>query len=127
MRAWLFFSFGAVIAGKSSSEKKCIPARRSKTSYTLVLPGFSGLILRRNLQSFCHPDQLGQRLCAHFIHNAAAMNLDRDLADAQIGGDLLVKQAGDNQTHYFSLARCQRFETLAQFRSFLGVLARSAV
>ena len=26
---------------------------------------------RGKLQPFCHPDQIGQRLCAHFVHNPA--------------------------------------------------------
>src|SRR6266852_9121948 len=61
--------FRCVHSGKSSSERRCIPAHGSKTSYTLVLLGFSGLILRRReLQPFCHPDQFGQRLCACLIH-----------------------------------------------------------
>jgi hypothetical protein len=82
---------------------------------------------RRDLQPFCHPDQIGQRLGAHFVHDAATMNFDSDLADPQLETDLLVKQAGDNQAHHFPLAGRQRIETLAQFRNFPAVLARSAV
>src|SRR6267142_1704060 len=53
---------------------------------------------------FDHPHQLGERGRAHLLHDVAAMNLDRDLADAQLGGNLLVEQASDDQGQHLTLA-----------------------
>ena len=38
-----------------------------------------------------HSDQLGKRCGAHLLHDLAAMDLDRDLADAQLGRGLFVE------------------------------------
>jgi hypothetical protein len=40
-------------------------------------------------ESVCHPHKLSVRLCTHFPHDVAAMDLDRDLADAELTSDLL--------------------------------------
>ena len=37
---------------------------------------------------FDHTHQIWQRLCVHFLQYAPAMNLDRDLRDAKLGGNL---------------------------------------
>ena len=44
-------------------------------------------------------------LRAHLLHDMAAMNLDRDLAEADLAGDLLVHQPGRDQRHHLALAR----------------------
>src|SRR5258706_11560126 len=44
----------------------------------------------------------------------AAMHLDRCLAGAQIGGDLFVEPALNDQCHHFLFARTERFVTLKQ-------------
>ena len=43
-----------------------------------------------------HSDQLGERLGAHLLHDVSAMNLQRDLADTQLGRGLLVEKAADD-------------------------------
>ena len=40
-------------------------------------------------QGFRHPHQVGQGFCLHLAHRLAAMDLDRDLAEAKLGSRLL--------------------------------------
>jgi len=54
-----------------------------------------------------HSHQLGQRFRLHLAHDIAAMNLHGNLANVEIGGDLLVQTAGHHQRHHFSFARAQ--------------------
>jgi hypothetical protein len=48
------------------------------------------------------------------LHHLAAMSFDRDLADAERGGDLFVFPAGDNQRHDLPFARSERPLPLAE-------------
>ncbi len=57
----------------------------------------------------------------------AAVDFDRDLADADIACDLLVKAAGHNQGHHLALTRGQRFEARPQHRDRLFVLQPGAI
>ena len=57
----------------------------------VLLVGTGALLLGgRDPQFLSHPDQLRQRLGLHLVHDLMAMELDRDLARAEFGGDLLV-------------------------------------
>src|SRR5262252_9068829 len=48
-------------------------------------------LLRQQLEFIGNPTQLCQRSEPHLAHHVEAMNLDRTLADAHIGGNLLVE------------------------------------
>ena len=62
----------------------------------MLLLGIGALLLgSRDPQFHSHPDQLRQRLGLHLVHDLIAMELDRDLARAEFGGDLLVEQSLD--------------------------------
>jgi signal transduction histidine kinase len=60
--------------------------------------------LERDLQRSSHSHQLGKRAGAHLLHDLATMNLDGDLADAELGRGLLVEQPGDDQRQDLALA-----------------------
>ena len=45
-----------------------------------------------------------------FFDHLAAMKFDRDFAEMELRGDLLVEQARGHQVHYLSLARAQRVD-----------------
>ena len=47
-------------------------------------------------QFFGHPNQFRQRVCPHFLHNLATMNVHCFLADAKFGGNLFVKQSSND-------------------------------
>ena len=55
-------------------------------------------------QAFGHPYKVGQGFCPHLPHDLAAMDLDRDLAEAKLGGYLLVNQPRGDQRHHLALA-----------------------
>src|SRR6478752_1259978 len=55
------------------------------------------------------------------------MDLDRDLAQADVAGYLLVQPACDNARHDLSLARGQSLEALPERCNNLGVLPPGAV
>src|SRR5690349_7102066 len=50
-----------------------------------------------NSQRFAHSDQIGQGPRTHFLHDVPAIDLDGDLRQAELGGYLLVHQAGRDQ------------------------------
>ena len=54
-------------------------------------------VRHRDLEHRGDAHQLGQRPGFHLLHDLAAMDLDRDLADPQLGGRLLVEQPAHNQ------------------------------
>src|SRR5882672_2608450 len=62
------------------------------------------VIGRVDAQSFGHANQLRQALHPHFLHDAAAVNFDGFLTNAEFSRDLFVKQPADDQRHYFPLA-----------------------
>ena len=41
------------------------------------------------------------------MHDLGSMNLNRDFAGPKLRGNLLIKESGNHQTHYLSLAPCQ--------------------
>jgi hypothetical protein len=94
----------------------------------VLLLGIGALLLGgRDPQFLSHPDQLRQRLGLHLVHDLMAMELDRDLARAELGGDLLVEQSRHDQSHHFALARCELFIPLTQLCQSRPLLARRAV
>src|SRR6476620_293977 len=55
------------------------------------------------------------------------MNLHSDLAQIEIGGDLLVQTPGHHESHHFSLARAQCSESLLQLCKGGRVAASDAI
>ena len=47
-------------------------------------------------QFFGHPNQFRQRVCPHFLHNLATMNVHCFFADSKFGGNLFVKQSSND-------------------------------
>ena len=76
------------------------PARRDLSLHVAV-PG----VTDRYLEHSGHPDQLGERVGAHFPHDVTAMNLGRDLADAEHCRGLLVEKAADDEREQLPFAR----------------------
>jgi len=72
-------------------------------------------------------DQFGQRPCAHLFHYMCAVSLYGQFADAQLGSDLFVEQAGDNHAQNFPLPGTQGIKALANFCYFRPLLASVAV
>src|SRR4029077_161289 len=79
------------------------------------------------LQTVSDVDQFGQRLCAHLFHYMCAVSLYGQFADAKLGSDLFVQQAGDNHVKNFSLPGAQRVKALPKFCYFRSLLASGAV
>jgi hypothetical protein len=52
-------------------------------------------------------DQRRKRVRAGLLHDGGTMVLDRALADAEIGGNVLAGMAGEHQLHDLALARGQ--------------------
>ena len=61
-----------------------------------------------DLEVLRHPDQIRQRIGMHFSHDVPAMKLDCIFGNSQLGGNLLIQQAGDHLPHDFLLAHSQR-------------------
>ena len=59
-------------------------------------------------QEIGHSDQVSQGSCLHFPHDVAAVHLHRDLADIQLGGDLLIQESSGNEADDLLLAGRQR-------------------
>src|SRR5262245_37716166 len=57
----------------------------------------------RRLDPAGHPDQLGERARPHLFHDAAAMDLDRDLPRSELRGDLFVEHARHDEGHDLAL------------------------
>ena len=51
-----------------------------------------------------------------------AVNLDGSLCPAQLGRDLLVEEASDDEDEHFALPWRQRFKPLSQARELLGLV-----
>ena len=84
------------------------------------------MFLERDLQFLCHQHQIGQRCGRHLSHHIAAMDLHRDLTDADFEGDLLVHAAGYHESHHLALALRQGIETGPEQADGLFILARRA-
>jgi len=78
-------------------------------------------------QSFGHPDELSERSRPHFLHDMAAMDLDRLFCSLEFAGDLLVEHSEYNTFHYFALARRERFIAPAQIFKLCTLLARCPI
>src|SRR5262249_23132701 len=65
---------------------------------------------------FSHPDQIGHRSRAHFLHKVAAMHFHGDLAEPNLSRDLFAHQPARHQSHYFALARGKGREMSSQVR-----------
>ena len=57
-------------------------------------------------------EQFSERGRLHLAHDVAAMELDRDFADAEVEGDLLVEASARHFTQDLPLARRQRRKPL---------------
>jgi len=61
-----------------------------------------------NSELFGHPNQVGERFCAHLLHNVGAMRLNLSLGGGEFACNLFVKQPSDNESHHFPLTRHER-------------------
>jgi len=91
-----------------------------------VMP-VSSRVRAPNSEPFRHSHQFRQRPSSHLLHHPPPMDLDGDLARAELGSDLLVEKPGDHALHHLSLARRQRFKTALQFSDLGSRTARSSV
>src|SRR5437660_8021021 len=73
-----------------------------------------------------HPYQIGERGSLHLPHHLPSVRLDGDLADAELGADLLVQQPGNYKRHHFALARAQGQVAFPQRPCLCLVAKRSA-
>src|SRR2546426_3927867 len=62
------------------------------------------------------PNQLGRRSGAHLLQDPGAVHLDRLLANAERGRNLLVQHSGHDEGEHLGLARGQRFDAPPDFR-----------
>src|SRR3546814_773140 len=53
------------------------------------------------------PHEIGQRIRLHLAHYLRTVDLDRDLAELEFRGNLLVQLTGGHQHHDFPLARSE--------------------
>src|SRR5262245_25146917 len=60
------------------------------------------------------PYQVGERRGLHLLHDVATVNLQRDLADAQLRGRLLVEQSADHERKHLAFPGREARETLSQ-------------
>ena len=68
--------------------------------------GLAGLrFFRRAVQLVGNPGQVRGRSGLHLSHQLAAMDFNRDLADANVLSYLLVDAAGHHRCHHLTLAR----------------------
>ena len=75
----------------------------------------------RYFESAGYSHQLGKRSGLHLLHDLAALNLERDLADAELGRSLLVEKTAHDQRQHLPLAGRQGRKALLQpghLRSF---------
>src|SRR5262245_35288405 len=64
-----------------------------------------------------HPDEIGDGARLHLLHDAAPVDLDRLLGDAEIPRDLLVELAGDDVEENLALARGEGVEAVLELLS----------
>src|SRR5712672_2269660 len=91
--------------------------------------GRLGLTRLRLMQSKAlgHPHEVGQRPGVHLLHCMATMDLDRNLAEAELGGRLLVHKPCSDERHHLALACGEQFVGGAQRRRAVLCLACLAV
>src|SRR4029077_1516825 len=59
-------------------------------------------------QRGCHHHQIRNGVGLHLSYHLASVSLHRNLADPKFGTDLLVQEAGDDECHDFTFARCEQ-------------------
>ena len=79
------------------------------------------------VQPVRHAGQIGQRGRLHLAYDVAAMDFDGDLADAHVGGNLLVEATGHDMRHDLALALAQTLEPHPQSCDRLLVFEQGAV
>src|SRR5580704_11409270 len=62
----------------------------------------------RKVERRGHPHQIREGCSLHLSHHMAAVRLHRNLTDAQLATDLLVRAAGDHRGHDLTLAAAER-------------------
>src|SRR5271170_6026251 len=67
-------------------------------------------LFRHELELVRHSGEIGQGRRLHFSHHLAAMDLHRDLADAEVAGNLLVEAAPRDLDQDFALTQGQAVE-----------------
>ena len=82
-------------------------ARRvdSSSSMIEILEADNRVSSPGKLKGFGHPHQVRQRPSIHFSHRRPAMDLDRNLAQAEVARHLLVHLPGGHELHYLLLPR----------------------
>src|SRR6266581_8746269 len=63
---------------------------------------------KREAEPRGHPHQVRKRAGLHLSHHLASVCLHGDLACAQLGTDLFVQKAGDNQCNNIAIAKGER-------------------
>src|SRR5262249_52020137 len=79
------------------------PTRRRSRPQSATSSNADVILLRccgLDSQPIRHPDQLGHRARAHLLHYLPTVDLDGDLADAELVCDLLVEKPRDDPTHH---------------------------
>src|SRR3954468_20536965 len=84
-------------------------------------------LARAAFERFHHPYDLRQRTRAHLAHRAPSMELDGDLAELKVAGDLLVEKPGCHQLKDLALAVGQFAEALAQRYELIFALLEAPV
>src|SRR5205823_7112086 len=71
----------------------------------------------RDVQFFGNPHQVCQGGRLHLLHDLAAMDLQRDFTDAELGCRLFVQKTADHQRQHLPLPRRKRREATMQLDS----------
>src|SRR5690606_6594172 len=91
-------------------------------------PSRSARVSDGYLQPLGDADEVGERRCGHFFHDVPSVYLQRDLADPQLGGGLLVEKTAHYQRQHLAFSRRELEIALPQhgergtLRSVLPVL-----
>ena len=92
--------FQFTLRTNNSGVRRCLILECQRRRSSLRMPGAG----HRYFERPGHSHQLGKRSGLHLLHDIAAMNLERDLADAQLGRSLLVEKAAHDQRQHLPLA-----------------------
>src|SRR3954452_15149943 len=91
-------------SSKRPDQQNCDEAPRFSCESSVMVVSFVGAISRHRLlsnsEALRHSDELGEGLCTHLPHYIAAVNLDRDLTEAEPPRNLLVHESRGHQSHY---------------------------
>src|SRR5215510_14969998 len=94
----------------AGAARRMLRAARSRA----VRPKFSGS--RANAEPGRDLDEIGYRPSHHLAHHLAPVRLHRNLADVQLGRDLLVQAPRDDEHHDVDFAACKRCITITKRR-----------